>query len=91
MPEPLAQEPKQHQALIRNFAKLSGKSVTYVHKLFHDTEELVQNRLKKKKTDKGFYALVVGILKKRLRIKTQKESAEITDMLLLETFLGNVW
>lgn len=53
--------------IIDSFVKKSGKSKKQVEKLWNDTEKLVKKEYPDKKGD-SVYKLIVGILKKRLKI-----------------------
>lgn len=82
---PFKDKPNTYKALIRNFAKVSGKSVRMVDKMFQKAEDVVEKKLKIKKTDKKFYPIVVTILKNWLKIKNYKRPVEsVVDRLLKE-------
>ena len=66
-------------AMIKSFSKKTGKSVKDIEKLWDQAKEIVKNEYKGKvKPDTPqFYALVVSILKKQLKIKkSNSESFE---------------
>ena len=54
-------------ALIKSFAKKSGKSEEEVDKLWGEIKQELKNS-GRKETDKNFYAILVGTLKKRLKM-----------------------
>lgn len=82
-------KPNTYKGLIKNFAKASGYSVQKVDKLFQKLGDVVEKQYKKKPTDPDFYRILVGILKKMLKLKnykrpSQKEARELVNNLLIE-------
>ena len=55
--------------LIKSFAKKSGKSEDEVERLWNKAEDIVKKEYEKTKDDDSFYPILVGILKKMLKIE----------------------
>lgn len=61
-------------SLVISFAKKSKKSVSEVEKLWKSAVDIVKKEYKAKESDKKFYPLVVGVLKKSLGINQEEIS-----------------
>ena len=59
-------------SLVTSFAKKSKKSVSKVESLWKSAVDVVKKEYKAKESDKEFYPLVVGVLKKSLGILKKK-------------------
>ena len=67
-------------AVVKSFAKKSDKSVKQVEKLWDEAQAIVKKQNPKiKKSSKKFYPLVVGILKKMLKLN---ENAMVFNILV---------
>lgn len=64
--------------IVKSFAKKSGESEERVEELWNKAKKLVKDEYDIPEDSDRFYQLVVGILKKMLKIKTEEPSITTT-------------